>query len=225
MINNNEIKAFCYTSDSGYSREIWKGMTDKGNEIWIMRDTQDGHWSYLSSGPEGYCEPENSIPKNVDILICNNYWEVFYRTGNDKERFPDGFPTFEQACEKHWASIKNDHLPTVGTPELKAWLDQVKPDGLSYLDSINWNYHRYNNIDPDLLMVDDYRVSREEKGDFKTTILLQFDYMGRQYHIVRKAVQHSMCNARWYVYVVVKFVDGKFDGNYYWFGYGLITNK
>lgn len=221
----NEIKAFCYSSDSGYCREIWKGVTFKGSEIWIMRDTQSRDWSYLSSGPEGFCEPDSRIPKNIDILICNNDWEVFYRTGNDEERFPDGFPTFGDVCEQHWAAIKNNHLPTVGEPELRAWLNEVKPDDLSYFDSINWDSTHYRSIDPDYLIEDGFSISREDKGDFKTKILLEFNYLGRQYHIVRKANHHIMCNARFYSYSVMKPVNGKYDGNYYWFGYGLISNK
>lgn len=221
----NEIKAFCHTSDSGYCREIWKAMTCKGREIWIMRDTHDGSWSYLSSGPDGDCEPDSRISDKVDILVCNNDWEVFYRTGNDKDRFPDNFLTFGDACEAHWAAIKNKHLPTVGEPELRVWLNEVKPDDLSYFDSINWESTYYKAIDPDYMLEDAYSVSREDKGDFKTTMLVEFSYLGRTYNIVRKAIHHTMCNARFYEYSVMKSVNGKFDGDYYWFGYGLITNK
>jgi hypothetical protein len=223
--NKIEIKARHHSTDAGFCREIWQGQSMAGKTLWLMRDTQDGHWAYLSSGPDGYCEPESRISGKVDILICNNDWEVFYRTGNDRARLPDGFPTFDDVCEEHWNKIKQDHLPTVGTPELRAWLNEVKPGGLSYFDSINWDSAHYKAIDPEYLIEDGFFISREDKGGFKTTILLEFDYLGRNYHIVRKANHHTMCNARFYEYSVMESVDGKFDGNYYWFGYGLINNK
>ena len=219
------IKVRHHSDDIGFCREIWQGQSMTGKTLWLQRDTHCGDWSYLSSGPEGDCEPDYSVPKNIDIVICNSDWIAYYHDGNDKERFPEGFPTFEQICQKHWNTIKEQHLPTVGTPDLYHFLEEVKPDNLSYLDSINWGYNYYHNIDPDNFLKDGIRVSREDKGDYKTTFLLQFEYMGKQYHIVRYAQHHSMCNARWYMYTVVSLIDSKINGNMYWFGYGLISNK
>lgn len=223
--NKIEIKARHHSTDTGFCREIWQGRSMTGRTLWLMRDTMDGHWMYLSSGPGGCCEPESRIPGTIDILVCNDEWEAYYRTGNDRTRFPDGFPTFEQACKKYWDTIKDEHLPTVGTPELRTWLNEVKPGDLSYFDSINWDSTHYKAIDPEYLIEDGFFISREDKGGFKTAILLGFSYLGRDYHIVRKANHHTMCNARFYEYSVMKLVDGKFDGNYYWFGYGLINNR
>lgn len=222
--NKKEIQVRHHSTDIGLCREIWQVKPENDKTRWLQRDTEGGDWSYLSSGPKGYCEPEHRVPKNIDIVICNSDWIEYYRDGNNRDLYPDGFPTFEQACQKHWNTIRGQHLPTVGTPELAAWLEEVKTDDISNIDKLNWNYNYYHNIDPDNFMADGIRVNREDKGDFKTAFLLHFDYMGKRYHIVRYAQHHSMCNARWYMYSVVSLIDGKINGNLYWFGYGLISN-
>lgn len=222
---NNEIKVKHHSTNTGFCQEYWQGQSSTGKTIWLVRDTMDGHWRFLSSSPDEDGEPDTRIPDNIEIVICNSDWVEYYRTGNDKTRFPDGFPTFQKVCQKHWNTIKDKHLPTVGTPELYHFLEEVKPDNLSYLDSINWGYNYYHNIDPEFFLEDGIRVSREDKADFKTTFLLKFDYMGKQYHIARIAQHHSMCNARWYEYKVVSLTDGKINGTMHWFGYGLISNK
>lgn len=219
------IKVCHHSTNVGLYQEYWQGQSPTGKTIWLVRDTMDGHWRYLSSSPDNDGEPDYSVPNNIDIIICSSDWVEYYRTGNDQERFPDGFPTFEETCKKHWNTIKEEHLPTVSTPELYRFLEEVKPDNLNNIDNLNWGYNYYHNIDPDNYLEDGIRVSREDKGDFKTTFLLQFEYMGKQYHIVRFAQHHSMCNARWYEYEVVSLIDGKIIGINHWFGYGLISNK
>lgn len=221
-MEENEIKVYHHSTNDGFCCEIWVGKTNSDKKLWLGRDTEHGGWSYLTAE---YHEPLEAVPENIVIVICNSEWKEYYRTGNDRERFPDGFPTFEQVCEEHWNSIKHEHLPTVGTPELVRFLEEIKPDNLNNLDNLNWSYNRYHNIDPDNLMNDGIRVSRADKGDFKTIILKDFDYMDKQYHIVRFAQHHSMCNARWYMYAVAAFVDGKINRYMCWFGYGLISNK
>lgn len=224
-MNRKEIKVRQHSTNAGFCYEIWEGQSDLNRTIWLYRNTPSGDWGYLSSGPEGYCEPEGPLSKDIDIIICNSDWVEFYRTGNDKERFPDEFPTFEEVCQQHWNTIKHRHLPIIGTHEHYKWLEKAKPDNISDLDKLNWSLHRYKNIDPENIMEDSLRVSREDKGDFKTTLLLMFEYMGKNYHIVRIAKQHTMCHARWYEYAVVFLKEGRFNNLKHWFGYGLINNK
>lgn len=224
-MKQKEILVRYHSADVGFCREIWQVKPENNKVRWLGYDTQCKNWMFLSSGPYGYAEPEHSVSKDTEIVICNSDWMEYYRTGNDRTRFPDGFPTFDQACVKHWNTIRHEHLPTVGTPELVSFLEEVKPDNLNNLDNLNWNYNYYYNIDPDNLVADGNRVSREDKGDFKTAFLMHFDYMGKRYHIVRYAQHHSICNARWYMYAVVALIDGKINGNMYWFGFGLIKPK
>lgn len=225
-VPTKQLKVRLYRIDRDRVMEIWQSEPvptanpQINSRLYLGRDIADGGWCFLSDAPGGYCEPSHHIGPHLNLTVCDNKWEELFQSGNNRLLYPEGFPTLKKVAQTEWESIK-DKYPNLQSDGVQAWLDTFRPEKLEYPDSINWDHNRYKNIDPDNILEDSHMVTHEIDSDFKTQIIHTFLWLNEPYHIIRYAQRHTMCDARWYEYMVVSMDKGKVEDNIHWLAYQL----
>ena len=193
-----ELKVRFRSQDSGYCREVWEVYSEEGRpRRYVLRNTADpaGRWETACGE---FCEPDSPAGNDITFVLCDRNWKEQGRTGNDRTRFPEPFPTLEQACIEEW-----NHLPKavtlLRTHEFRCWIATWKPQELPYLEDINWcdNSHK--------------PIRRE--------ILHRFDYCGAHLAIICLSQRHTLCRAIWREYFVGEEIRGEYESYIQFFGY------
>ena len=205
--------------------EIWQSdavpsqKTGKNIRFYLGRDFDFHDFSYLSDAPNGYCEKDFSCGPHLNRIVCDQKWNELFRTGNNYLLYPETFPSLRKTCQTEWESIKGNYPNPVN--EYKEWINTFRPEKLNNHDGLNWDHSYYKNIDPDFILEDSHMTTHEPDGNFKTEIRHTFTWMTEEYHIIRYAHKHTMCDARWYVYMAVALEKGKVAVNVKLLGYEL----
>ena len=196
----NEIKIRFY--GYGYfGHEMWEIFSGKVNfRRFLVRDTSGPDTPWLTGeGPE--CEPGFPVKDVITLILCDHDWNEQTRTGNDRARFPDEFPTLIDACRQAW----NDYSPKpqrlLDTPGLREWLSQRMPAGLNRVEQDNW---LDNSAKP---------VKRE--------VIAPFDFCGQHLAIIRQTLRHTHCRLLWREYFAgtAEPDEDGYETNYHFYGH------
>lgn len=97
----------------------------------------------------------------------------------DRERFPESFPSLDEACNEAWDKVVKG-LPHVTRKGFGQWITKQSFLPLSQTEELNWR--------------DCY--CEEEASE----ILSRFTWIGEEYAIFKVTRRHTKCDARWYEY-------------------------
>ena len=116
----------------------------------------------------------------------------------DRERFPESFPSLDEACNEAWNKLVNglQHVTRSGFGE---WITKQSFLPLNQTEALNWRDCYYN----------------EETSE----VLSHFTWIGEEYAICRVTQQHTKCDARWYEYYAGKIKRQKQEGYIRFFAY------
>lgn len=182
----SEIKIRLHHINDGDCLEVWEAQAEEGkHKLYLGRDTfhPEQSWRYLCDAPDGCCERGWAVENSIELVICDKQWNELFRDGNNSERFPDSFPTFDEINSSEWGKIR-DKYPCVTKDGFIEWIEAKMPTNLNDLDRLNWVNHRSEVTN--------------------TEILHQFTWVGENYAVFRLTRKHTLCHAIWYVYVTCK---------------------
>lgn len=180
-MKKKELKIRFHHDDKGYCREFWEIFPeDKQRQpCFILRDTSGPGGSWRVASGEFY-EPGFEVSDEVTLILCNHKWEEHLRVGNDRGRFPIGFPTLQEACRKAWNDFTEKPARLLDLPDFWRWFAPHLPQELPSWEQDNW---RDNNR---------RTVERE--------VLARFDFCGDEMQIIRITERHTLCGLTWRKY-------------------------
>ena len=164
----------------------------------IIRDTSEPGGSWRIASGEFY-EPSFEISDEATLILCNHKWEEHLRVGNDRNRFPVGFPTLQEACREAWNNFSAKPTRLLDTPDFWRWFAPYLPPELPSWEQDNW---RDNNRQT---------VERE--------ILSRFDFCGNEMAIVRITERHTECGLTWRMYFADWAAEDRSSSYVWFFGY------
>ena len=103
--DNKEIRVRLHHIDRGNCTEVWEVQTEKGKpRRYLGRDDGYGpkEWYTLCDAPYGYCERDCHVREDLTLIVCDKDWNEVLRDGTDRERFPESFPSLDEACNEAW---------------------------------------------------------------------------------------------------------------------------
>lgn len=196
-----ELKVRLHHIDQGQCMEVWEVQTEKGKP-WRFLSRNDGftphEWGVLADAPYGYCEVECYLREDITLIICDKDWNELFRDGMDKERFPKGFPSLDEACNEAWNDISAS-LPNVTRQGFGEWITKQSYTPLSETDRLNWRDCWQETV--------------------KVEIISRFTWIGEEYGIFRLHQRHTKCDATWYEYYSGKVARYKQEGYVRFFAY------
>lgn len=195
-----ELHVRLHHTRKGECQEIWEVQPEKGKKArYMSRDTYGEHeWYWVCDAPYGYCERDYPLHEDIELVVCDRQWQPLFCDGNDRERFPDSFPTLEEKCIEEWGKIHAGY-PNVSKLGFGEWILAQSLRKLYNADEMNWIHSRYT-------------VVKEE-------VLSRFTYLGKEKAIIRQTVRHTLCEAEWHEYLAGKETRDKYDGFDLFFGY------
>lgn len=180
-MKKKELKIRFHHDDKGYCREFWEIFPEDNQKqpCFILRDTSGpgGSWR-IASGE--FFEPSFEVSDEATLILCNHAWEEHLRVGNDKGRFPVGFPTLQEACHEAWNDFAGKPARLLDTPDFWRWFAPHLPPELSSWEQDNW---RDNN-----------------RQTIASEVLARFDFCGDEMAIVRITERHTKCGLMWRKY-------------------------
>lgn len=195
-----ELKIRFHHDDKGYCREFWEIFSEGTQKptCFLIRDTSGPGGSWCIASGE-FFEPSFEVSDETTLILCNHAWEEHLRVGNDKGRFPVGFPTLESACREAWNNFAEKPARLCDTPDFWRWIAPYIPSGLPSWEQDNW---RDNNR---------HTVKRET--------LARFDFCGDEMAIVRITERHTECGLTWRMYYADCADENRFANYAKFFGY------
>ena len=106
--DNKEIRVRLHHIDRGNCTEVWEVQTEKGKpRRYLGRDDGYGpkEWYTLCDAPYGYCERDCHVREDLTLIVCDKDWNEVLRDGTDRERFPESFPSLDEACNEAWSKV------------------------------------------------------------------------------------------------------------------------
>lgn len=106
--DNKEIRVRLHHIDRGNCTEVWEVQTEKGKpKRYLGRDDGYGpkEWYTLCDAPYGYCERDCHVREDLTLIVCDKDWNEVLRDGTDRERFPESFPSLDEACNEAWSKV------------------------------------------------------------------------------------------------------------------------
>lgn len=199
--DNKEIRVRLHHIDRGNCTEVWEVQTEKGKPgRYLGRDDGYGpkEWYTLCDAPYGYCERDCHVREDLTIIICDKDWNEVLRDGMDRNRFPESFPSLDEACNEAWGNAVKG-LPHVTRKGFGQWITKQSFLPLSQTEELNWRDCYYE----------------EEASE----ILLRFTWIGEEYAIFKVTKRHTKCDARWSEYYAGKTNRQKHECYTRFFGY------
>lgn len=196
-----EIKVRLHHIDRGNCTEVWEVQTEEGKPgRYLGRDDGYGpkEWYTLCDAPYGYCERDCHVRADLTLVICDKDWNEVLRDGMDRERFPESFPSLDEACDGAWDKIVKG-LPHVTRKGFGQWITKQSFLPLSRTEELNWR---------------DCYDEEEASG-----ILSRFTWIGEEYTIFKVTRRHTRCDARWYEYYAGKTNRQEHESYIRFFGY------
>ena len=199
--DNREIRVRLHHIDRGNCTEVWEVQTEKGKPGRCLgRDDGYGpkEWYTLCDAPYGYCERDCHVREDLTLIVCDKNWNEVLRDGTDRERFPESFPSLDEACNEEWSKVVKG-LPHVTHKGFGQWITKQSFLPLSQTEELNWRdcYHE------------------EEASE----ILSRFTWIGEEYAIFKVTQRHTKCDARWYEYYAGKMHRREHEWYARFFGY------
>ena len=120
-------------------RDVYKRQEEGSPKRYVGRDMSccDRLWSALCDAPYGCCEPDCHLSKAVEIIVCDKNWNEQLRDGNDRELYPESFPTLEETHDSEWAAVKKQ-IPGVTKEGFSTWIEAKMPPNVSDINRLNW---------------------------------------------------------------------------------------
>lgn len=199
--NNKEIKVRLHHIDSGNCTEVWEAQPEEGRpHRYLGRDDGFGpkEWYTLCDASYGYCERDCHVRENLTLVICDKDWNEVLRDGMDRERFPESFPSLDEACNKAWEKIVQG-LPHATRKGFGQWILKQSLQPLNQTEEANWRYCHYETV--------------------ACETLARFTWIGEEYGIFRITRQHTKCDARWYEYYAGRTHRKEYEGYARFFAY------
>ena len=196
-----ELKIRFYEDDKGWCREQWEIFPEKGKPRRFLVRLTGGPGGRWLTGEGADSEPGFDIAREVTLILCDQNWNEKLRTGNDRTRFPEPFPTLAEHCIEAWNAVVKTE-PIIDLPDFWRWFEPYLPADLPSWEQINWrNLNRET-------------INRET--------LARFDFCGEPLAVVRLAERHTRCDLTWRKYFVGT-PEPMEDGESYvhFFGYGV----
>ena len=184
--DNKEIRVRLHHIDRGNCTEVWEVQTEKGKpKRYLGRDDGYGpkEWYTLCDAPYGYCERDCHVREDLTLIVCDKDWNEVLRDGTDRERFPESFPSLDEACNEAWSKVVKV-LPHVTHKGFGQWITKQSFLPLSQTEELNWRDSYYE----------------EEASE----ILSRFTWIGEEYAIFKVTQRHTKCDAQWYEYYAGK---------------------
>lgn len=184
--DNKEIRVRLHHIDRGNCTEVWEVQTEKGKpKRYLGRDDGYGpkEWYTLCDAPYGYCERDCHVREDLTLIVCDKDWNEVLRDGTDRERFPESFPSLDEACNETWSKVVKV-LPHVTHKGFGQWITKQSFLPLSQTEELNWRDSYYE----------------EEASE----ILSRFTWIGEEYAIFKVTQRHTKCDAQWYEYYAGK---------------------
>ena len=184
--DNKEIRVRLHHIDRGNCTEVWEVQTEKGKpRRYLGRDDGYGpkEWYTLCDAPYGYCERDCHVREDLTLIVCDKDWNEVLRDGTDRERFPESFPSLDEACNEAWSKVVKV-LPHVTHKGFGQWITKQSFLPLSQTEELNWRDSYYE----------------EEASE----ILSRFTWIGEEYAIFKVTQRHTKCDAQWYEYYAGK---------------------
>jgi hypothetical protein len=196
-----EIKVRLHHIDRGNCTEVWEVQTEVGKPArYLGRDDGFGskEWYTLCDAPYGYCERDCHVRTDLTLVICDKDWNEVLRDGTNRERFPESFPSLDEACNEAWSKVVKE-LPHVTRGGFREWITKQSFLPLSQTEVLNWSDCYYE----------------EETSE----VLSRFTWIGEEYAIYRVTQRHTKCDARWYEYYAGKAKPRQHEGYTRFFAY------
>ena len=165
--DNKEIRVRLHHIDRGNCTEVWEVQTEKGKpKRYLGRDDGYGpkEWYTLCDAPYGYCERDCHVREDLTLIVCDKDWNEVLRDGTDRERFPESFPSLDEACNEAWSKVVKV-LPHVTHKGFGQWITKQSFLPLSQTEELNWRDSYYE----------------EEASE----ILSRFTWIGEEYAIFK----------------------------------------
>lgn len=180
-MKKKELKIRFHHDDKGYCREFWEIFSEdeQTQPCFILRDTSGPGGSWRVASGE-FFEPGFEVSDEVTLILCNHKWEEYLRVGNDKGRFPVGFPTLQEACREAWNDFACKPARLLDLPDFWRWFAPHLPPELPSWEQDNW---RDNN-----------------RQTIASEVLSRFDFCGDEMQIVRITERHIECGLTWRKY-------------------------
>lgn len=199
--DNKEIRVRLHHIDRGNCTEVWEVQTEKGKpRRYLGRDDGYGpkEWYTLCDAPYGYCERDCHVREDLTLIVCDKDWNEVLRDGTDRERFPESFPSLDEACNEAWSKVVKV-LPHVTHKGFGQWITKQSFLPLSQTEELNWRDSYYE----------------EEASE----ILSRFTWIGEEYAIFKVTQRHTKCDAQWYEYYAGKTNRQEHEWYTRFFGY------
>ena len=187
-----------------YCQELWEILVEEGKpRRYLLRDDKGcGTWRYASG--EDY-EPGFPTQDDVILILCDRNWNEQARTGNDRTRFPEFYPTLIDTCWEAWNSYSPKPSCCLDSTDFQNWLSTKIPTGHNSAEQLNWLFNG--------------------KKTIRREVLIPFEYCGDKLAIVRLTERHMSSRAQWRKYVVDTLNEDDSDNFYYFFGYECDPNQ
>ena len=143
--DNKEIRVRLHHIDRGNCTEVWEVQTEKGKpRRYLGRDDGYGpkEWYTLCDAPYGYCERDCHVREDLTLIVCDKDWNEVLRDGTDRERFPESFPSLDEACNEAWSKVVKV-LPHVTHKGFGQWITKQSFLPLSQTEELNWRDSYY----------------------------------------------------------------------------------
>ena len=198
-MKKKELKIRFHHDDKGYCREFWEIFPEDNQKqpCFIIRDTSGPGGSWRIASGEFY-EPSFEVADEITLILCNSAWQEHLRIGNDRGRFPVGFPMLQEACREAWNDFAGKPARLLDLPDFWRWFAPYCPQELPSWEQDNY---RDNNR---------RTVNRE--------ILARFDFCGDELQIIRTTERHTECDFTWRKYFAGN-VHGKYESYAMFYGY------
>lgn len=132
--DNKEIRVRLHHIDRGNCTEVWEVQTEKGKpKRYLGRDDGYGpkEWYTLCDAPYGYCERDCHVREDLTLIVCDKDWNEVLRDGTDRERFPESFPSLDEACNEAWSKVVKV-LPHVTHKGFGQWITKCDAQWYEY---------------------------------------------------------------------------------------------
>lgn len=194
----NEIKIRFYGYND-FGHEMWEIFTgQEHSRRFLLRDISGpgGQW-LTGDGPD--CEPSFPVKANITLILCDHDWNEQTRTGNDRARFPDEFPTLIDACRQAWNDYSHKPGCCLDPTDFWNWLSTKLPAGLNGVEQDNW--------------------LQNSRKTIRREVLQTFDYCGDKLAIVRVTEGHMNSCSLWRKYAVDMLNEDESDSYIHFYGY------
>ena len=179
--DNKEIRVRLHHIDRGNCRKYGRCRQRRGSPdaIWDVTRLWTEGVVPLCDAPYGYCERDCHVREDLTLIVCDKDWNEVLRDGTDRERFPESFPSLDEACNEAWSKVVKV-LPHVTHKGFGQWITKQSFLPLSQTEELNWRDSYYE----------------EEASE----ILSRFTWIGEEYAIFKVTQRHTKCDAQWYEY-------------------------